>query len=278
MRHLGVDAAGAVRGRNALGVLGAGLLHHFEPVAHFHGQEREGRRHRLGKEARALTAAEYEQRDAGVGLRLPVRTARRLDDGGAHRVAGEACLGGKLGRQVLGRRERRGDAGDALGEHLVGAAEHGVLLVDDRLLAEIRGGKHGRDGGIAAKADNGERIDLGEDLSRLEIPEAELGEREAAPDQVPSADPGGVDAIGLGRRQRAAERGGPPVRDEREAEAPFRQNLRQGLGGDHMSAGTACGEHDGAPVAGHVCSPGRRLVSASIIPMPNAMASTDEPP
>ena len=164
VRHLGRDAVGAVGCRNRLGVLGARLLHHVEAMANIHRQERERRRHRLGKEARALAAAEDQQRQPSVRLRRVIGTPRRIDDGRSHRVAGETRLAGEVRRQVLGRRERRGDAGDALGEHLVGAAEHGVLLVQQRRDAAQLRRLDGREGRIAAEADDDLRLQLSQQL------------------------------------------------------------------------------------------------------------------
>ena len=67
-------------------ILLAGLLHHREPPAHVLRQALKRRRQRLGKEARALAAAEHEQQQAGGGIGRGVR--RACETSGRRRAPG----------------------------------------------------------------------------------------------------------------------------------------------------------------------------------------------
>ena len=129
-----------------------------------------------------------------IALRRPV------DHLVAHGVAGDARPGERRPLQEFGALERGGDGRDALGQHAVGAPEHGVLLVQGRRNAAQAGRDQRREGRIAAEADDRTGLHLAQQLE---------GGGDAARQQ-----PGRARAAATGERDR---RGWRRERDRRRA-------------------------------------------------------------
>ncbi len=115
------------------------LLRNHETPAQGRIEPADRRRNHLAEHARALAAAENEQADLAVrrGRRIrairahPAKAGRTGMPVRTHLVCGPGRNGGNLG-------EAGGDAPDAVGEHPVGAAENGVLLMNDRARSRRR--------------------------------------------------------------------------------------------------------------------------------------------
>ena len=164
-RELRLDAGRSVGLAHAVDILRPALLHDAHLAAHALRQRRDRRRHRIGQEAGALAAADDEQAERIVGgarrIGGPGRLARRRPDrvAGLHHLAlVTAADAGHAG----------GDGADARGEEAVGAAEHGVLLVDDGRHPGPGRRQHRRHGRVAAEADRGVGIEAPHQSPRLD--------------------------------------------------------------------------------------------------------------
>ena len=121
---------------------------------------------------------------------------------------GAAAFGGAQ-RRGLG--EAGGDPRDAPRQQPVGAAEHGVLLVDHGREAELRRRQHRRHRGIAAEPDHRRRgRRRAQQAARLHDPERHLGDAARGCDRS-AAEPAGPDLRRLDPRHRLGKGVGPPV-------------------------------------------------------------------
>ena len=157
----------------------AGLLDHVEAGADVRRQTRERRRHALGEEARALAAAEHHKLDGTAPLGRPIGRCAAAITAERTGLPVSLTFGSSSGRKELRALKRGRDARHALGEHAVGAAEHGVLLVQDRRDAAQPRRFQGRERRIAAEADDRLRFDAPEQRER--------GAEPARQHQAPSA-------------------------------------------------------------------------------------------
>ncbi len=182
--------------------------------------------------------------------------------------------------------EGKRDPGRAAREQAIGAAEHGVLFVQDGLDAGALGRQHRRDRSVAAEADHDRGRQAAQDGARLE-PAAHQLQRAARPrHQAAAGQAAGADVMHLDLGLAVAEALAARIGDERHAAAARDQLAGQRLGREHVAAGAAGGEHDEGPGPVHdgfrrhdrSPRPTRRRVSASSMPMPSDSASSDEPP
>ena len=142
-RDLGGDAQPRVGLAHARQILVARLLGEQQPRAQRRVEPLDRRRHDLGHDARALAAAEHQQAQrarpapaAANGVAAAAITAGRT--GLPVRVA----LAASAGSRVEHAGEAGRDRGHARRQQPVGAAHHGVLLVDDgRDLQHRRGAR-----------------------------------------------------------------------------------------------------------------------------------------
>ena len=133
---------------------------------------------------------------------------------------------------------------DPIGEEFVGTAHDRILFVQDRWHVELRGGKHGRNRGIAAKSNQRARLGGPDDLSR--------GLR--ASDQGYNRTGAGKDGSTAGgccryvvdgpRRKSRTIAARAVVRDQFHGEAARNQGFTQRLGREEMASGPARGNHD----------------------------------
>jgi len=141
------------------------------------------------------------------------------------------------------------------------------------------GGKHCRHGGIAAKPDHDIRGEAAQQPPRLDDAERHLGDA-IHQMQGPTAKPAGPHLTDGDPRDLLGKGVGAAVGREMHPTALAHEFARQGLGREQMAAGAAGRQHKiEFRTGGHTSlPPSRRRVSASIIPMPSASASIDEPP
>ena len=133
-------------------------------------------------------------------------------------------------------------------EKPVGAAEHGVLLVQDhrRTLPHQTRGQHRRDAGIAAEADHRRGVDAREDPPRLQHAAAHRQHRLARAQRAAAGDAGAADDEPLEPREhRALQTAGARVGHQRHAPPARQQFARQRLGGKEVAARAAGGDDDG---------------------------------
>ena len=139
--------------------------------------------------------------------------------------------------------EARRDRGGATGEEPVGAAHHGILLMDDRLHPGERGTEHRRHSRITAEADQNRRFHPFDDGARCESAFREF-----------------QDGAGHLQRRTARRRrrrhgmhrlcgemagilGRPRVGHQHDANAARMKRMAQRLGGEEMAAGPPGGQH-----------------------------------
>ena len=105
------------------------MLHDEQAGADRGREQRQGRRQRVGEKAGALAAAEHQQRERPLGPGGLIALRGPVDHRIAHRIAGQAGPGraGLRGSLVVSNEVAM--AVTRLGQHAVGAAQHGVLLV-----------------------------------------------------------------------------------------------------------------------------------------------------
>ena len=165
LRELGVDAEPRVGGADPLEVLGPAC---WRPAARAQlGRQRaRRRRHDIGEDPRALAAAQHQDPE-------PVRRRRSGGTASGARIAGRTGLPvctlrspGRAGTSAVAC-EAGGDGRARRGQQPVGAAEHGVLLVDRGRNAELVRRQHRRDRGIAAEADHRRRAEPAQQPSGL---------------------------------------------------------------------------------------------------------------
>ena len=129
-RQLGGDAERGVGGAHPVEVLGAALLRDPQPGAQRRRQQGDRGGQRVAEHARAEAAAGDQQADRAVRRRRRVGRAGQGGDRRADRVAGHdrggagAAAGACRGMPSASRSAKRASSA-------VGAAEHGVLLVQD---------------------------------------------------------------------------------------------------------------------------------------------------
>ncbi len=204
---------------------------------------------------------------ARVAQRGDLRTDRiaDLDDAGAR-----ACV----------------DAGEttwrspprAARQQSVGAAQDRILFVQDARDALARRGEHGagpKDTPPNPTAAAGDKARS--NRPALQRPQRHVRDRRHLRDYAVRQ----VGLLGCGGASRLAPRSpnASPRRSVTSDTPPAaRQQLTRAkrLGREHVSAGTARREHDGARA--HSPPPKRRRVSASAMPMPSPSASIDDPP
>ena len=169
------------------------------------------------------------------------------------------------------------------GQHAVGPAEHGILLVQHGREAGALGGIDRRHRGIAAEAHDEGRAQTDHEAARLEIAPQELRDALGAAQQAAAGKPRRRDAEDLDRRQAVAEAAAAAVGDQDHAPAAVDEGAGQRLRRKHMAAGAPGGEQDrpcGLARGGHEIPPGpkRRRDRARSMPMASARASSEEPP
>ena len=145
-------------------------------------------------------------------------------------------------RRGLG--EGGGDGAGLGGQHAVGPAEHGVLLVQQGRKAGALGGIDRRHRGIAAEADDEGRPQADHEPARLEIAAQKLRDALGAAQQAAAGKPRRRDAKDLDRRQAVAEAAAAAVGDQDHAPAAGEEGAGQRLRRKHMAAGAAGGEQD----------------------------------
>ena len=266
----------AIGGADALDVLGPRLLDDAEPRPQRAPERRDGLGYHVGQYPRALAAADHQYRDAlAVRPRLRVGSAGERGDGVAYRVAGPDQLRDVLGAHPLDLGESGGDGGHPGCQRGVGPAENGVLLVDHAGRAGPDRGEHGRQGGIAAEPDGGRRMEPRDQPARLQPAIAERGHAARGASDA-AAQMARRDAVDPGPGP-VAETGAAAIGDHRHGIAAAVELAGERRGREHVPAGAARGEDDGAG-AHDRSSPMRRLVSASSSPMASATAISDDPP
>ena len=163
----------------------------------------------------------------------------------AHRIAGDHRL--DLGH-ALGRSEAQRQPVSVTGKESVGAAKHGILLVQDHrgTLRHQTSGEHRRDAGISAEADHRRGMDAPEDPSRLKHAASQrhdglartqrptAGNSRTADDKM--LEPGEHRALNSARARIGHQCHAPPARQ---------QFARQRLGREEVAAGSAGRDHDG---------------------------------
>ena len=232
-RGVGIDLARAVQ------QFRAALLMDVKPVPQPLGDlgQRPGGRFR--QHARALAAARDQDVKLAVADVEPAILQRA--DVGPHRIAHHLDARLQRRRSALKRREGRRDLPGPSGQQAVGAAEHGVLFMDDGRPTLADGGHQGGHGGVAAEAHDHARVEPGKGRARL-----------AHASQYLEAGPDHLDRV---FRRRSVERqpflgrefmgvlGAPLIGRQHHAPAPRGQRLGQGLGGKQMAAGAPGGEN-----------------------------------
>ena len=283
--QFGRDAGLGIGGAHPLQVLGAALLHHGQPGAQRHRQPGEGRGHHVAEHPRAERAAQHQQAD--MALRRGVALAGERRDGLAHRVAGDGGGGG--GRHPGGGGVAQRQHVGVAAQHPVGAAEHGVLLVQHHAGAAPQRARaqHRRHRGVAAETHQHRGPQPGQDAARLHAAAGERQRRPGGPRQTAPGDAGAGDHEALpsreGGRGLATVHGGGGARVGHQHDPPAAPQQLGGerLGGEEMPAGAAGGDDDRGNDHGRAHSKSplcRRRVSASSMPMPTATASAEEPP
>ena len=143
---------------------------------------------------------------------------------GADRAAApRAAIAGRTGLPVRrggGLAERRGlgegggDGAGLGGQHAVGPAQHGILLVQQGRKAGALGGIDRRHRGIAAEAHDEGRPQSDHEPARLEIAAQKLRDALGAAQQAAAGKPRRRDAKDLDRRQAVAEAAAAAVGDQ----------------------------------------------------------------
>ncbi len=237
---LGGDAGFQIDLAGGFQRLGARLLLHLQAAADGLGQGRQGAGRGLGQDAGALAAAGDEDMDRAIGGGRDIGPVEQGSDVGADRIADEPGPGLYLGRRAAQGREGRSHRADRRGQHAVGAAQDGVLFMDQGRAARGHGGDQGRGRRIAAEAHDHVRADAGEGGLRLPHP---LEDGQARLQQADGA------AAGRGV-QRQTFLGGKGVGvllaarigGQHHAPAARGQFAGQGLGGEHMAASAPGGD------------------------------------
>ena len=151
---------------HGLHVLGANLLRHLKagPLIGSHGGEDPG--HEVAEELCALAAAEDQQPEAP---RCRIGGGAGFQDQIAHGISGDRHLVRSSRRKALQIGEGRGNRIGISGQHPVGPAHDGILVVDAGGDLQIGGGQDRREGRIAAETDDGPRPQRLQDRPRLTI-------------------------------------------------------------------------------------------------------------
>ena len=147
-RGFRADAHGPVLFGHPRQVIGTALLGDMQALAQCLGQLRNRIRHDTGEHGCSLAAAGHQQPDRLARLRRRVIQAAQGLEFGAHRVADIDLLAPHALAQRFDLVKGGGDHAGERRQHLVGAAQHGVLLVDHgRNSAQLRrhDGRPGRD-------------------------------------------------------------------------------------------------------------------------------------
>ena len=256
-RALGRDPERGIFGAHRFDVGLAALLDDLQPVEQRARQHGDGGGNDVAQHRRTQAAADNEQaNDAVLGQRRIAVLADR-DNFLAHRIADQVALVGTGGREtadmMVGDRNRI----DPSRHQPVGAAQHGILFVDDAgRLGRARGEQAGQRR-IAAEADNHRRVEIADQVDRHRAPLADRQRR------LHPADGAALNAAGgqymrfqLGRRARNPE--AAVVADQRDAVPARDQFAGERIGGEHMTAGASGGEKIVAR-RGH----GRAVISCS---------------
>ena len=167
-------AVSAATDKTAVGVahprqiLLAGLLDDGQPRAQRRIERLDRGGHHIGHDARALAAAE-NKKPQPIGHRRIGRGSGG-DDRGPHRIAGQRRLGGKPRLIAKHVRKGRGDGGHARRQQPVGAADHGIRVMDDGRHAAPSRRQNRRQRRIAAEADHRRRLEPSDQRPGLHKP------------------------------------------------------------------------------------------------------------
>ena len=274
--HLGV----AIGGFHAGLILGPGLMVDLEQAPARGRKVADRGRNDAAEDARALTAAEYEEAQALACTQCRIGHAREGRDLAAYRIARDARLGAVGVAHALGRGEGGGDEAHAGSQEAVGAPEDGVLLVQRRRHAREEGRRHRREGRVAAEAEDRVGPPACDESARLDEAHAEAQCCMSAREGPASGDAARGDHMHLGTRELLAMGEPAAIDDHEHAVAARGERFRRGGRRKDVPARTAGREHDGAGLGTHPSPPGptRRRVRARTMPMPRARARSEEPP
>ena len=198
-----------------------------------------------------------------------------------YRIAGH--LGSRSRRNPFGVLEPQCQHVGASGQETVRPSQHRVLLVQDhrRPMPQQAGGKHRCDAGITAEPDDAGRADPRQDAARLHDARGQRTDRLRAAPQAASGDAGAADDVlfASGER-RTGQAAGSGIGHQHDPMSACHEFRGQRLGREEMPARSACRDDDRLhrwPSHAGSSRP-RRRVSASSMPMPRAMAITEDPP
>ena len=281
---LGVDAGLVQLRGDPLAILGPRLLADPQRAAQFRRQRGQRRRHDLGEDPRPLAAAGNQQLDRRAGLRRPIlRPPATASTAGRTGLPVCTARAVSAGAQPGGRGEPGGDPRDAAAP----AADW-----RGRARRSARGSRSERRAG-SPPASSGprdsrrsrppRRVDRRRSSRRACTTPSAISATPRAARIGPPPMPPGPDLTDLDPRHRRWRRRRPAGRSRDAPRAPRRDEpLGQRLRREQMPAGAAGGEHETrarrSARAHTSLPPRRRRVSASIMPMPNASASIDDPP
>ncbi len=284
-RQLRLDAKSPIRRTDPLEVLRPALLDQADPAPQRSGQKRERLRQRVRKRPGPLAAACDKQADRRVRLRRRVGTAGERRDLRADRVA--RMLVRRPRRQPPCIRHPKRELVRKPREQPVRPPKHRVLLVQDHVRPPPHQprAEHRRHRRIAAESDDCGRRDPLQHAPRLRRPGRQRRRRLDPPAQPAPRDPRPRQHEAIAplehRRPLAAT---PRVRHQRDPVAAADQLGRKRLGREEMPASAPGRDHDRTDLLAphraisHRSERTRLRVSASSIPIPNAIASTEEPP
>lgn len=257
-RDLDCDAKGGIGRLHPRHVIRPGLLGDDQPLALRIRKQRDGPRHGIGEELGALAAAEHQQAERLLAGRRRVRRLGRLQHRRPDRIACRHSLFAD-GARIL-RQEATGDGIHTAGQCPVGAPHHRVLLMDQRRhLAPCRRVER-RQGRIAAKADDGIRLDPADDGGGLPHAAPDFPEGTKHGDGIFRTHRRRLDRVDGGGREVTGKPLGAVVGCQMHRPAAPVQLVRQRFGREQMSAGSARREKDDAPR--HVTPPAWRAAAA----------------
>ena len=224
-------------------VLDPRLMRHLQPAAKGDGQHGEAVGHHLAEDARTLAAAGDEDAEDAVLLQQRIGFRAQRQHRLAHRIADEVDLALVLRREAFGRPVRGRDRIDLARDDAVDAAEDGVLLMDRGRDLLREGGEQRGEGGIAAEADDGGRLERAVQFTRHRPAAPHLADRARPALRLLHLEAARGQDVRLDTVEQAREAHAARVADQRHAMAAPGQFLRQRRGGDHVTA-RATGSED----------------------------------
>ena len=245
---------------------------------HFAQPLRQGcqsRRYDVAQRPRALTTANYQQLDWPVGFRCLIAGIANRQDRAPHGVSGMYDADAVGEAQAGSRGKTSGDAPGARRQQPIGAAEHGILLVNQGRYSKMGRRQHRRNRRVTTKADDDGRLQSTQQLTRLDHTKCQFGEPSDGSTRC-ATELSRPDTMDFGPRETSGHNIGSPVAREMDSNPTAHQFVRQRLRGEQMATGPTrgqqeCDAHGAVPES-------RRRVSASIIPMPRPSATKDDPP